>query len=111
MFNIGGDYIVFLLVCCLPILALHWVLFPKLLAANLTDMLISSTVMTVWFSILDIWAVRCGVWHFPKGFLVSVFIDVLPIEEPVFYFVTSMLVVQTLVLLQPFVEKRLAKKS
>jgi lycopene cyclase domain-containing protein len=93
---IDRDYMVFLLACVIPILLAQWACFPRLFAAHLPELVVPAAVMTVWFSILDIWAVRCGVWRFPKDFLVSIYIDVLPLEEPVFYFVTSLLVTHTL---------------
>jgi lycopene cyclase domain-containing protein len=91
-----GDYMVFLLICCIPILAMQWALFPRLFRSHLPELIVPSAIMTVWFTVLDIWAVRCGVWHFPKQFLVEIYLDVLPLEEPVFYFVTSLLVTHTL---------------
>ena len=101
-----GDYMVFLLICCIPILVMQWFMFPTLFRNHLAELVAPSLVMTFWFTLMDIWAVRCGVWHFPKKFLVEIYVDVLPLEEPVFYFVTSLLVTHTLLSAERLIENK-----
>ena len=83
----------------LPVVVLQWVLGPDLLAPRLP--LIATVVFCVggYLSLADVLAVRWNLWFFdPRQILGPKLFGVLPWEEVIFFHLTTLLVVQSLLL-------------
>lgn len=85
-----------------PVIALQWLFGAGMLAPRLDVVLIATTVIGSYLSVADIWAVRRGIWFFDHGQTTGFMIaGILPWEEVAFFFVTSLLVAQSTILLIP----------
>ena len=83
----------------LPILALQWAVGWKSLRRNLRAVFVPAVVGGVFFSAIDQVAVRSGLWFFDGQQILGLYVGLLPVEEVLFFLLTSLLVTQTLVLL------------
>jgi lycopene cyclase domain-containing protein len=84
-----------------PIFAAQWILVRPILRQNLREVILASLIGTVFFSAIDSIAVRAAIWFFDPRQILGVFIGPLPLEEVLFFFLTSLLVSQSLVVLLP----------
>jgi lycopene cyclase domain-containing protein len=84
----------------LPVIYTQWVLAPYLFLDH-ARMLIAITVgFGVYYTLADIVAVRAGTWHFDEKQITGVKLaGLLPWEEIAFFFLTSLLVAQSYLLL------------
>jgi lycopene cyclase domain-containing protein len=94
-------YLLHLLGWALPILGVQWVVGWRILQRNLRAVFVPALVGTLFFSATDEVAVHAGVWFFDRAQVVGWWVGWLPIEEVLFFFLTSLLVSQSLVLLLP----------
>ena len=84
-----------------PIIGLQWAVGGRALRQNLRAVLVPALLGTLFFSAIDEVAVRDGVWFFDRAQVLGWWIGWLPMEEVLFFFLTSLLVSQSLVLLLP----------
>jgi lycopene cyclase domain-containing protein len=84
-----------------PIFAAQWLLVRPILRQNFREVLLASLIGTVFFSAIDSFAVRSAIWFFDPKQILGIFVGPLPIEEVLFFFLTSLLVSQSLVVLLP----------
>jgi putative membrane protein len=95
-------YALHLLFWFLPVIILQWVLAPHLMAAHAGFLAIVSFGFGFYYILADLVAVRAGTWYFDEemntGFLLF---GILPWEEAAFFFLTSLLVAQSYLLLLP----------
>jgi lycopene cyclase domain-containing protein len=56
---------------------------------------------TIFFSAVDAFAIRAGIWFFDPAQILGLHVGPLPLEEVLFFFLTSWLVAQSLVLMLP----------
>ncbi|MCU0330817.1 MAG: lycopene cyclase domain-containing protein [Candidatus Kapabacteria bacterium] len=86
----------------LPLIAMQWALAPDVLRAGLPCIITSALVVGTALSIADVWAVRHGIWFFDSrrntGHLLG---QILPWEEVAFFYITSVVVAQSILLLLP----------
>ncbi len=94
-------YLVHLLGWTMPLLALQWAAGWKVFRRNLRALFVPAVVGGVFFSAIDQVAVRSGLWFFDPAQIIGWHIGRLPVEEVLFFFVTSLLVTHSLVLLLP----------
>ena len=85
----------------LPIIALQWLVGWRVFRGNLRAVLVPPLLGTLFFSAIDEVAVRAGVWFFDPAQVLGWRIGWLPVEEVLFFFLTGLLVSQSLVLLLP----------
>lgn len=85
-----------------PVILLQWALAPVLFFKLLP---VLGTVTLVWgtyYTVADVVAVRAGVWTFdPKQITGHRLLGILPWEEIAFFYLTSLLVAQSFLLLLP----------
>ncbi len=95
-------YAFHLLYWFLPIVALQWFLAWPLLSANWELVVIVTLSIGVYLTLADIVAVRYGIWFFDERQITGHKLGgVLPWEEAAFFQITSLLVVQSYLLLLP----------
>lgn len=84
-----------------PIFAIQWVMVRPILRRNFREVLLASLIGTVFFSAIDGFAIRSGIWFFDPRMILGIYFGPLPLEEVLFFFLTSLLVSQSLVVLLP----------
>lgn len=92
-------YIIFELGWALPVLAAHWLLGFRRLRARWRLLLLVAIGATVYLSLADSVAIHAGIWTLHPSRILGLRLGNVPIEESVFFLVTNLMVVQSLVLL------------
>lgn len=96
----SGLYLGSLLVWSAPILAIQWVFGWPFLVAEWRTVLVGTLVPTLYLWVVDRVAIGVGLWTLSDRYTTGVAVPLLglPIEEAVFFLLTSLFVVQGLVL-------------
>ncbi|MDE1169594.1 MAG: lycopene cyclase domain-containing protein [Verrucomicrobium sp.] len=95
------NYARHLLYWFLPVLAAQWIVAPALLAALGPVLAAAGLFWGTYLSLADWVAVRAGVWHFDAAQISGWKVRGLPVEEIAFFYLTSLLVAQSYLLLLP----------
>ena len=90
----------------LPLLAGQWVIGWRIFRRNLGAVFCPALIATVFFGVSDSFAVRAGIWRFDPRQILGWWIGPLPFEEVLFFFLTSLLVTQSLLLFLPAAYRR-----
>jgi len=86
----------------LPVIYAQWVLAPPLFLGHAGLLALVTAVFGVYYTLADLVAVRAGTWFFDEKQITGVKLGgVLPWEEIAFFFLTSLLVAQSYLLLLP----------
>lgn len=86
----------------LPVIYAQWVLAPFLFLAHAAMLTTITFAFGIYYTLADFAAVRAGTWHFDEKQITGVKLaGVLPWEEIAFFFLTSLLVAQSYLLLLP----------
>jgi lycopene cyclase domain-containing protein len=86
----------------LPVIYMQWVLAPTLFWVHAGLLALVTGGFGVYYTLADLVAVRGGTWHFDEKQITGVKLaGVLPWEEIAFFFLTSLLVAQSYLLLLP----------
>ena len=91
-------YLSALLLWFVPPLALQAVFDPASLLRHWRLVAAGSLLPTVYFSVVDAFAIRSGIWQIHDATRTGLELGNLPIEEALFFFTTSLLLAQGLVL-------------
>ena len=94
-------YLFHLLGWMLPVVALQWLVGPRILRANLPAILPSVLIVGTYLTATDFVAVAAGVWHFDDDLILGIKVLGVPVEEVVFFYLTALLVAQCFVLFLP----------
>ncbi|MEW6269151.1 MAG: lycopene cyclase domain-containing protein [Thermodesulfobacteriota bacterium] len=90
------SYLVWLLAWSLPIVLGQWLAFPGLLARTRGRWLPPSLALGAYFATADAIGIATGVWQIADQATLGVRIaGVLPLEEALFFFLTTLMVAQT----------------
>ncbi len=108
----GHDaYLRYELLWAVPVIALQWAVaarelwrWRRLLAAVIT-------LSTPYLSVCDAFALESGIWRVDPSRVVGVYVRHLPLEEFVFYFVTSVMAAQAFVMLTGWLRERRKEKN
>lgn len=84
-----------------PIIVLQWVVGWRVFQRNLRATLLPPILATVFFTVCDSVAVHSGLWFFDEKQILGWRVGALPVEEVLFFLLTSLLVAQSLLLLLP----------
>jgi lycopene cyclase domain-containing protein len=104
-----AQYLFHLLYWFGPVAAFQWVLAAPLLLANLSAIILATMMVSIWLTLADLAAVRQGIWEFDEKQILGLkWRSRLPIEEILFFFVSSLLVAQSYVMLAPAAARILA---
>ena len=86
----------------LPVIYGQWVLAPFLFLSHAGLLATVTFAFGIYYTLADIVAVRAGTWHFDEKQITGVKLaGLLPWEEIAFFFLTSLLVAQSYLLLLP----------
>jgi lycopene cyclase domain-containing protein len=94
-------YFIHLVAWTAPIFIVQWIMVGAILRRNFRTILLASCLSTVFFSVIDAFAIRSGIWVFDQRMILGIHFGPLPIEEVLFFFITSLLVSKSLVVLLP----------
>ncbi len=94
-------YLLHLTLWAVPLLGLQWLVGWRVFARNLRAVFVPALAGTLFFSAIDTVAVRDGLWFFDPSQIVGWRVGPLPFEEVLFFFLTGLLVTQSLLLLLP----------
>lgn len=94
-----GTYLGLILVWAAPVLALQWAWGGGAIWARRRAWALGTLVPTGYLWIADAWAIRDGIWRISPAHTLGLSIGPLPLEEAVFFLLTTLLVVQGLLLL------------
>ena len=103
-------YLWYLLGCAGPVLLLQavgvWARYRGRTGEVLRAVLPPALAVGAWLSFWDHFAIASGVWRFSAEKTLGVTVGAVPVEEVLFFFLTSLLVAFGLALLQPMGERR-----
>ncbi len=86
----------------LPVIYAQWVLAPWLFLAHAGLLAVVTAAFGVYYTLADLAAVRAGTWFFDEKQITGVKLGrILPWEEIAFFFLTTLLVAQSYLLLLP----------
>jgi lycopene cyclase domain-containing protein len=86
----------------LPVIYVQWIIAPPLFIGHAALLALVTTAFGVYYTLADLVAVRAGTWFFDEKQITGVKLGgVLPWEEIAFFFLTSLLVAQSYLLLLP----------
>jgi len=86
----------------LPVVIAQWLFAAEILMPRIDVIVLSTIFIGGVLSIADVWAVQRGIWFFDSRQITGIYIArVLPWEEVAFFFVTSLLVAQSILLFVP----------
>jgi lycopene beta-cyclase len=93
-----GSYLGLILVWFTPPLAIQWLFDPATLIREKRTVIAGTLIPLLYFAVADRFAIQNGIWEISKDFTTGITIFELPIEEFFFFFVTSLLLAQGMVL-------------
>jgi lycopene cyclase domain-containing protein len=99
-------YLLFELIWALPVLALQWVLGWRYLLGTWRLWVPALMALTLYLSLADAVAIQQGIWRFDETALVGLSVGNVPIEEVLFYGLTSAMILQGMVLGWFFLRER-----
>jgi lycopene beta-cyclase len=105
-----GTYLAFELIWAAPVFVLQWLAGPGCLWANRRLLLLTISAATVYLSLADAFAIANGIWSINPERTLQLTLGPLPIEEAIFFLLTNVMVVQSIVLLRSEEPRRRVKK-
>ena len=92
-------YLAWLAVLVVPILGGQWLAFPGFLARTARRWLPVALGLSAYFAFADAIGIASGIWRIPEATTIGIRLaGVLPLEEALFFLLTTLMVVQTVVL-------------
>jgi len=95
------DYLLHILVWMLPVIALQWILAWRTFLQNRRAVILPPLAIGTYYVLADTVAVHSGIWSFDPRRILGIHIGVLPIEEIIFFYLTALMVSQSLVMFLP----------
>jgi len=93
-----GFYLGSILLWFTPPLLIQWLYDPVALGRHAGLVALATLLPTAYFAVADSFAIADGIWTIAERTSTGIGIAVLPVEELIFFFVTSLLLAQGLVL-------------
>lgn len=100
-FDDQWHYLLHLLVWMLPVFLLQWLIGWKIFLHNWKPVLLVPLILGTYLILTDMVAVAQGVWFFDSNQILGFSPGGVPIEEWLFFYLTSALVVQSFLLFLP----------
>jgi lycopene cyclase domain-containing protein len=93
-------YLAFELGWALPVVTLHWLVGWRRLLPRLRLLVLATALPTIYLSLADSLALHAGIWTLHSDRIVGWHVGNVPIEEIVFFLVSNLIVVQSVLLLK-----------
>ncbi len=93
-------YLTYLVFWAFPLVGLQWLVGGSILWRRRAVILLVALSTTLWFTLADSVALHAGLWSFATTDLTGIGLGNVPIEEIVFFFVVTLLVTQTLLVIE-----------
>lgn len=100
------SYLPFLLAWALPIVALEWLAGARQLWRERRVWPWIVCALSAWFTFADAIAIHAGIWRFNPPALLGLYLGPVPVEEILFYLLTTTMVVQGYVLFHAGLARR-----
>jgi len=94
----GGTYLGLILIWFTPPLLIQWLFAPRTLLRERKLVIFGTLIPSLYFGCADSFAIRNGIWEISSTLTTGVLLFNLPVEEFLFFVVTSLLLAQGLVL-------------
>lgn len=94
----SGRYLGLILVWFVPPLLVQWLYDPTALLRQGKTVAIATLLPTAYFSCADALAIQQGIWQISADATTGLMLSNLPVEEIIFFFTTSLLIAQGLIL-------------
>ncbi len=91
-------YLIFELGWAVPVIVLQWFVGRRQLWERRLTLTLSVSIATVYLSTVDAVAISQGIWTLHHDRIVDLYVFNVPLEEIVFFLVTSVMVVQSVLL-------------
>ncbi len=88
-----------------PIIVLQWLIAAPILRRNLRAIAAPAFLVGTYYWLTDLVAVDAGIWGFDPDAVFGLHIAGLPIEEVAFFYLTALLVAQSIVMFLPDSER------
>jgi lycopene cyclase domain-containing protein len=95
------NYFLHLFLWAGPVILLQWAFGWRIFVANWRSVAMPALFGTVWFSLIDLPAIESGLWRFDENQILGIRFGPIPLEELLFFAVTSLLVAQSILLFLP----------
>ena len=103
-------YLLYELSWAMPVIAVQWAAGWRELWRWRRLLVVSVLAATVYLGACDAFALGRGIWQVDRARVVGIYAGALPLEELVFYFVTSIMAAQGFLIIAGFLRERQAKK-
>jgi len=95
-------YLMHIVLWMLPVLAGQWIIGWRIFRANIKPLLWPTMILGSYLTLADAFAIHWGIWSFDGTQTIGVHVaGMVPLEEVLFFFVTALLISQSLVLFLP----------
>jgi lycopene cyclase domain-containing protein len=95
-------YLAHLLLWMGPVVAGQWIIAGRILARNWKAVVAPTLILGTYLCAADSYAIGAGIWFFDPAQNLGITIGpYLPLEEALFFYLTSLLVAQSLVMFLP----------
>lgn len=94
-----GTYLALELGWAIPVLLVQWAVGYRILTKSLLLLLVGALVPTVYLSLADSVALSQGIWRIEPQRIIQVYIGNVPVEEIIFFLVTNLMIVQSVILI------------
>jgi lycopene cyclase domain-containing protein len=101
-----ATYLIFELGWAAPVLVVHWLVGRQVLLPRLGLIAVAAILPTVYLSCADGVAIHSGIWALHADRIAGFEVVDVPIEETLFFLLTNLMVVQTVLLLRHFLLMR-----
>jgi lycopene cyclase domain-containing protein len=91
-------YLVWLVGCAAPILVGQWAAYGRILAVEARAIFGAAAIVGVYLSAVDGFAIADRVWEFSPALTLGARVGPVPVEEVLFFLLTSLLVTQSMTL-------------
>ena len=99
-------YLIYELAWALPVIAVQWAAAGRELWRWRRLLVVSVALATAYLGACDGFALGHGIWRVDPARVVGIYAGPLPLEELVFYFVTSLMAAQGFVMIAGFLRER-----
>jgi lycopene beta-cyclase len=93
-----GTYLVLELGWAIPVLLIQWAAGYQILKRSLLLLVLGALVPTIYLSFADSVALAQGIWRIAPERISQIYIGNVPVEECIFFLVTNLMIVQSIVL-------------